>query len=255
MTIGDHAMTTKILAVSLGLAGLLAYVGCGGSDTSTGDLGNTAGTSSAGTAGSTAKAGGGQGGDTSGAGGETAGSSGAGAGEGGAQPSGGSAGSGGDSGTSGQGGMVDDPFAGPSVCTSAKHWTQGDHESPNMHPGGTCITCHKEKEPFKSSIQFTVAGTVFPTGHEPTDCNGINATTTTGVEIEITGADGAVTTIPVSLPSGNFYKKFSLKMPYKALVRYDGKERAMTVEQTSGDCNSCHTEKGAEGAPGRIVLP
>ena len=242
-------MTTSSLVVSLGIAGLLAYAGCGGSDSSSTGPDGTAGTTSAGAAGSGENAGSDAGGDGVGGAG-TSGDSGSG-GSSGSGP----AGAGGASGQGGAAGAEDDPFAGPSVCTSAKHWTQGDHESPNMHPGGTCITCHKEKEPFKSSIQFTVAGTVFPTGHEPTDCNGINATTTTGVEIEITGADGAVTTIPVSLPSGNFYKKFSLKMPYKALVRYDGKERAMTVEQTSGDCNSCHTEKGTEGAPGRIVLP
>jgi predicted CXXCH cytochrome family protein len=29
-------------------------------------------------------------------------------------------------------------------------------------------------------------------------------------------------------------------------------ERAMGVAQSTGDCNSCHTEKGA---PGRIMLP
>jgi predicted CXXCH cytochrome family protein len=25
--------------------------------------------------------------------------------------------------------------------------------------------------------------------------------------------------------------------------------------QTTGDCNSCHTQSGANGAPGRILLP
>jgi hypothetical protein len=29
----------------------------------------------------------------------------------------------------------------------------------------------------------------------------------------------------------------------------------MTAEQTSGDCNGCHTPAGADGAPGRIVFP
>jgi len=29
----------------------------------------------------------------------------------------------------------------------------------------------------------------------------------------------------------------------------------MTAPQTSGDCNGCHTQTGANGAPGRITLP
>ena len=32
-------------------------------------------------------------------------------------------------------------------------------------------------------------------------------------------------------------------------------ERAMVAAQTSGDCNSCHTLAGTNGAPGRIMLP
>jgi hypothetical protein len=38
-------------------------------------------------------------------------------------------------------------------------------------------------------------------------------------------------------------------------VTYMGRERAMVTMQTSGDCNSCHTQNGANAAPGRIVLP
>jgi uncharacterized membrane protein len=37
-----------------------------------------------------------------------------------------------------------------------------------MHPGGACITCHT----IKGGPAFKVAGTVFPTLHEPNDCNG-----------------------------------------------------------------------------------
>ena len=44
-------------------------------------------------------------------------------------------------------------------------------------------------------------------------------------------------------------------MPFTAKVTYQGRERAMTAPQTSGDCNGCHTQAGANGAPGRITLP
>jgi len=38
------------------------------------------------------------------------------------------------------------------------------------------------------------------------------------------------------------------------VVRGD-QERVMLSPQMDGDCNSCHTENGANGAPGRIVAP
>ena len=44
-------------------------------------------------------------------------------------------------------------------------------------------------------------------------------------------------------------------MPFTAKVTHQGRERAMTTTQTSGDCNGCHTQAGANGAPGRITLP
>ncbi len=43
--------------------------------------------------------------------------------------------------------------------------------------------------------------------------------------------------------------------PYRAKVTSAQGERAMAAEQTSGDCNGCHTTEGANGAPGRIVSP
>ena len=43
--------------------------------------------------------------------------------------------------------------------------------------------------------------------------------------------------------------------PFKAKVTYMGRERAMAATQTSGDCNACHTQNGANSAPGRILLP
>jgi hypothetical protein len=43
--------------------------------------------------------------------------------------------------------------------------------------------------------------------------------------------------------------------PFHAKVTYMGRERAMATAQTSGDCNSCHTQNGTMSAPGRILLP
>jgi hypothetical protein len=55
--------------------------------------------------------------------------------------------------------------------------------------------------------------------------------------------------------SGNFYYQGALATPYSVKVTYMGRERAMIARQTSGDCNTCHTQSGAMMAPGRIMLP
>lgn len=145
------------------------------------------------------------------------------------------------------------PFDVPAQCTSGTFWTGGDEESPFMHPGGACVACHKQKG---EGPQYAIAGTVFPTAHEPTDCNAQVAEgppIDTAV-IEITDANGVVSTIAVN-KVGNFFRKAAVAKPYKARVLYDGKERVMVAEQTSGDCNVCHTQNGKDDAPGRVLLP
>ena len=67
----------------------------------------------------------------------------------------------------------------------------------------------------------------------------------------------------MSSRSGNFSYDLvrlpPLPTPYKAKVTYTtaGRtyERVMVAAQTSGDCNSCHTQTGANMAPGRITIP
>jgi hypothetical protein len=116
-----------------------------------------------------------------------------------------------------------------------------------MHPGGACITCHDQN----NAPAFSIAGTVYPTAHEPDDCNGGG---TAGAQIVITDAKGVVTKIAVN-SVGNFYSQSNIALPFRAKVVVGTKERAMVATQKSGDCNSCHTEKGDSSAPGRIVLP
>ncbi|MEI8259338.1 MAG: hypothetical protein WCJ30_27035, partial [Deltaproteobacteria bacterium] len=43
--------------------------------------------------------------------------------------------------------------------------------------------------------------------------------------------------------------------PYTARVLYQGRERRMIAPQTDGDCNTCHTDTGTMGAPGRVTVP
>ena len=133
-----------------------------------------------------------------------------------------------------------------SVCTSKTTWKDGDEGDPNMHPGGACITCHT----IKGGPAFKVAGTVFPTAHEPNDCNGYPQP----VNVVVTDAHGKVITLPTN-GVGNFYTKSKIFPPFRVKLVSGTKERAMNGTLTAGDCNSCHTEKGANGAPGRIMAP
>jgi mono/diheme cytochrome c family protein len=112
-----------------------------------------------------------------------------------------------------------------------------------MRPGNDCKSCHS----------FTIAGTVYPTAHEPNNCDG---TAAGGLKVVITGADGTTMTLTPSATSGNFYSSTQVKTPFTAKVTSSaGASRAMVASQTAGNCNSCHTPTGANSAPGRIMAP
>lgn len=57
-----------------------------------------------------------------------------------------------------------------------------------------------------------------------------------------------------ALNDGNFYGgTVGVPSPYTARVVVNGVVTSqMLTPQTNGDCNSCHTALGAQGAPGRI---
>jgi hypothetical protein len=136
------------------------------------------------------------------------------------------------------------------ICTSGKTWTGGDRGSGDMNPGVACIGCHAST--LGEAPTFSIAGTIYPTVNEPDLCYG--APQTAGAQVVITGADGRTLTLSPN-GAGNFYSETAVKTPYSAKVVTAAGERAMTATQTSGDCNSCHTQTGANNAPGRIMLP
>jgi len=148
------------------------------------------------------------------------------------------------------------PDAGPAptVCTSGSKWTFGNAGSSSMNPGQACVACHQTQEPFRA---YYFMGTAYPTTHEQTNCN---AAPPSGIVVEIIDANGnTALTIPVRSPSGNFYstsRSAGIALPYRARIKNaQGQSLEMMTPQTSGDCNSCHTEQGANGAAGRIVWP
>ncbi|MDB4933502.1 MAG: hypothetical protein JWP87_474 [Labilithrix sp.] len=134
----------------------------------------------------------------------------------------------------------------PLVCTSKQTWNNGNDGSSKMRPGGACITCHSQR----GGPNYTVAGTVYPTAHEPNDCNGVNGALT----VVVTDKNGVVKNIPVN-SVGNFSLGGQIAPPFTVKVTNGVKERAMASALTAGDCNSCHTVTGVNGAPGRVMAP
>jgi hypothetical protein len=134
------------------------------------------------------------------------------------------------------------------TCLSGMKWTGGDSESPEMHPGGNCISCHAAGE----GPRFVVAGTVYRALNEPTDCYGVQ-----GATVQLTDAKGTVFTM-TSNKAGNFMLRARGKtpaMPFTAQVSYKGQVNAMGSPQSTGDCAACHTAAGNNGAPGRVIIP
>lgn len=160
-------------------------------------------------------------------------------------------------GESSGGSTGEDPFAVEPVCSSDEYWTMGNHESPYMHPGMACQTCHATMEPILAD-RFPIAGTVYPTGHEPDDCLGFDGVAMP-TYVEVTTADMRVIQLPVN-SSGNFHYDVLadgglVMFPISARVVRGDQVREMIAPQTTGDCNSCHTQDGAQNAPGRILAP
>jgi hypothetical protein len=142
--------------------------------------------------------------------------------------------------------------------------TSNPHGSVNMAPGNACISCHAghnfENQNPGSGLErldqvFEVMGTVFPALHEENLC--ASAAGDGGTVVEIFDSTGALAiTAPVNA-GGNFYASSDggLKMPFTARIVRGASVSAMIGAQSQGDCNTCHTPFGEQGAPGRIVVP
>lgn len=159
-----------------------------------------------------------------------------------------------------------DPFATPSECVSGSTW-HGE-EGREMDPGMACNACHRRSAEHGEEDElpiYVVAGTVYPNGHSPNRCFGIDGTTApyAGIEVWITDARGADYQLDVGR-SGNFTLRSApgFTLPYAAKVvdttSSPRAERVMATAETEGDCNLCHTENGGgddSEAPGRILVP
>ncbi len=144
------------------------------------------------------------------------------------------------------------------VCTSGRHWDDPDDGSPQMNPGRACITCHSQQDD-EDALDFWIGGTVFPTQFEEDACYGADGDGQhAGATVVVSDEQGNELTALAVNGSGNFMlrkNQFNLQFPIKVKVVYDGRERKMNMSPPHGNCNECHTETGANGAPGRIFLP
>ena len=146
-------------------------------------------------------------------------------------------------------GTVTDAGAAPKVdggADAGKCTVAAAGNGPLMRPGEACIACHT----ISQGPAFRFAGTVFPTLHDPNNCNGAPPP----VSVTVTGQNNQTVTMQVNA-AGNFSSAQKLKGPYKVVVSAGGKTRAMQRTITKGDCNGCHTQLGDAGAPGRVALP
>ena len=142
------------------------------------------------------------------------------------------------------------PYATPeNACTNGK--SSVNYGSAYMYPGRTCVSCHMTSY----GPNLTIAGTVYPSAHETDSCLGTNVA---GASIIITDSNNRTVTLTPN-SAGNFYSRTAaITPPYTVKLTYQGRERDMTglvFSPTNGDCNSCHTMDGMNGAPGRIMLP
>jgi hypothetical protein len=151
----------------------------------------------------------------------------------------------GETGGAAAGGAASDPFASAERCTSGTSWRSG--EGPTMRPGEACLSCHSAS----GGPRLAAAGTVYPSGHEPDDCDGAGDA---NAVVVITDANGQAHELPVN-QAGNFTLSGALALPYTARVEVGPAGRSMGSSQSTGDCNGCHTQSGSNGAPGRVVLP
>jgi hypothetical protein len=154
------------------------------------------------------------------------------------------------------GALADDPYEASTQCTSGVVHPPTVSENELMNPGRACNACHRQgnDEQGNDAPIFAFVGTLYPSAHEPDECDAL------GVEsarVVVTDAHGTVRSARPNAVGNFMFEDDSAAFlpPYTARVVYDGRERWMDLPQQNGDCNSCHDPAGNSEAPGRLLLP
>lgn len=143
---------------------------------------------------------------------------------------------------------------GPLACTSGSSWSGGMTGSAFMMPGSACLDCHRNPT-APTLLKLTAAGTIYPALSDPDDCNGIDGTM---VGIAVAFMDESNLEIVPRLAvnrAGNFVGSRALPARFRTKIIFQGQEFPMKGVVTDGNCNACHTAKGASGASGRLTQP
>ena len=101
---------------------------------------------------------------------------------------------------------------------------------------------------------------MFRTAHEPDDCAGgaLDGNKERPQIVVVSATDRRY--VVDTTKGGNFMLELRptappIAFPITAQIRYRGKTAWMIEPVMTGECNSCHTVDGKEGAPGRIRVP
>jgi cytochrome c553 len=124
-----------------------------------------------------------------------------------------------------------------------------------MQPGMACKACHGPPTNARTGANFKFMGTLFPSLHEANFCRALPPV---GAVVEILNLDGGVAVTMTPNAVGNFFSTTTgnaVPSPYLAQVRIGTRILKMQSSQMNGDCNSCHTAAGANGAAGRVTSP
>jgi hypothetical protein len=132
-------------------------------------------------------------------------------------------------------------------CSTHSLWTLGNQASPVMTPGRECVACHVATS-GEPTLIYTVAGTVMGALHDPDDCNGIGS-----VEVNLAGNGGNLTLITNA--AGNFFTRTAITPPYVPTLNLAGRRTTGGMHNDTGNCGTCHTVDGTQGAVGRLVAP
>ena len=145
------------------------------------------------------------------------------------------------------------PKPAETTCTSGELWDEKATPTAAMNPGQPCRACHKTKA---AAFNYFFMGTVFPTFHEEDLCI---SPPTLGGKIGDPRRGRQRDDDPDAERIRQLHVERRRGRGPASLQGTPGREWAdtgtMTKAQTDGDCNKCHTEQGAEDAPGRLTWP
>lgn len=124
-----------------------------------------------------------------------------------------------------------------------------------MNPGFPCNFCHTAFHAATGENDapiFAFAGTLYRHAHEPDSCVGSGDGL---AQVVVRDAENQELSALANVSGNFFFEDAIITPPYSVEVLFEGRVRTSAMPHHNPDCNLCHTEKGSQGARGRVVLP